>query len=47
MGHSTEAPRARRFVPHGEGEAMPFVSAEVDTFTDDRISRIQTYQPMS
>ena len=35
-----------RFVPYGEGEAMSFVPAEVYTFTDAKISRIQTYQPM-
>lgn len=36
-----------RFVPRGGGEAMPFVSAEVYTFTDGKISRIRTFQPMS
>lgn len=36
-----------RFVPDGEGVAMPFVSAEVYTFTDGKISRIQTFQPLS
>lgn len=35
-----------RFIPHGEHEAMSFVSAEVYTFTDAMISRIRTYQPM-
>ena len=35
-----------RFVPHGEGEVMPFVSTEAYTFTGAKISRIQTYQPM-
>ncbi|MBK1784926.1 nuclear transport factor 2 family protein [Prauserella cavernicola] len=33
-----------RLVPN-EGEPMPFVSAEAYTFTGDKISRMQTYQP--
>jgi hypothetical protein len=35
-----------RFLPHGEGEVTPFVSAEAYTFTGAKISRMQTYQPM-
>lgn len=35
-----------RFVPQ-HGAAMTYVSAEAYTFTGSKISRIQTYQPMS
>ncbi|RRO19262.1 nuclear transport factor 2 family protein [Saccharopolyspora rhizosphaerae] len=35
-----------RFVPQ-HGVPMAYVSAEVYTFTGDKISRMRTYQPMS
>ncbi|MBA8823774.1 ketosteroid isomerase-like protein [Saccharopolyspora lacisalsi] len=47
QGDAVVALNRGRFVPHGESEGMPFVSAEAYTFVDDKISRIQTFQPMN